>query len=432
LEQSVLEVLVKSYVQTHILLHFHSTATLQLRHAIYAKGMMTSYNYGFADFEYIAAGAAVLASGGGGSYLDALSILKQLNQSGWTGSVSVKPYDGSSNCCVVAMMGSPDAGDALTLADIQNSVANTLFLMQTTTGYAATCAIPVEIGAINSLVPLLGAAASAGSLWVVDGDGAGRAVPELPQTTFVGAANLPVSPCALATDVADYSTVESALLSTPTAAQMEKLAGGVVGGFGGFSGIALWPSNASNNYGLSGNYIPGTLAQARALGQFLLQSSTAPSGASVAAQIALLTGRTASVAVSNFYITGITQSTTSASLDAGVIRLDNTQDPAQSTQTFSIYNMNENLIMYSSQSTAPVVIAPDSICYYSESTGLGFSNASDDLAVYFDSTTGKSTGKVVSIIQVSTAPQLYATPGVLASFASLLRGIGYAGAMPSK
>jgi DUF917 family protein len=393
--------------------------------------MMTSYHYGLADFEYIAAGAAVLASGGGGSYLDALSILNELGQSGWMGSVTVRPYDGSSNCCVVAMMGSPDAGDALTLADIQNSVANTLFLLQTTTGYAATCAIPVEIGAINSLVPLLGAVACADTLWVVDGDGAGRAVPELPQTTFVGAANLPVSPCALATDAADYSTVESALLSSPTAAQMETLAGGVVGGFGGFSGIALWPSNASNNYGLTGNYIAGTLTQAWGLGQFLLQGSTPQPSASVAAQIALLTGRTASVAVTNFYITSITQTTTSASLDAGVIRLDDAQDPTQSTQTFNIYNMNENLIMYSNQSTAPVIIAPDSICYYSESTGLGFSNASDDLAVYFDSATGKSTGKMVSIIQVSTAPQLYATPGVVDSFASLLRDIGYAGAMPS-
>jgi uncharacterized protein len=393
--------------------------------------MMTSYQYGLTDFEYIAAGAAVLASGGGGSYLDALSILKELGQSGWTGSVTVGPYDGSSNCCVVAMMGSPDAGDALTLADIQNSVANTLRLLQTTTGYTATCTIPVEIGAINSLVPLLGAAASTAKLWVVDGDGAGRAVPELPQTTFVGAANLPVSPCALATDVADYSTVESALLSAPTAAQMEKLAGGVVGGFGGFSGIALWPSNADNNYGLTGNYIPGTLAQAWGLGQFLLQGSSPQSSAKVAAQITRLTGRKASVAVRNFYITSITQATTSASLDTGVIRLDDTQDPSQSTQTFSIYNMNENLIMYSNQSTAPIIIAPDSICYYSESTGLGFSNASDDLAVYFDPATGKSTGKMVSIIQVTTAPQLYATPGVVDSFASLLRDIGYAGAMPS-
>ncbi|SDO45977.1 hypothetical protein SAMN05216303_1011463 [Rhodoferax sp. OV413] len=392
---------------------------------------MTSYRYGIADFRSIAAGAAVLASGGGGSYRDALTILQQLADSGWSESVTVQPYDGTSNACVLAMMGSPDAGDQLTLTDIQNSVLNTLQLLQANTGCTVGCVIPVEIGAINSLVPLIAAAMTPGSMWVVDGDGAGRAVPELPQTTFSGSNTLPVSPCALATDVADPSAVESALLTASNAAKMESLAGGVVGGFGGFSGIALWPSNPSNGYGLTGSYIPGTLGQAWALGQFLLTATSPPTAADVAAQISLITGRAASVTVRNFYITAISQSTTTASLDAGVIRLDNTPDPATSTQTHTIYNMNENLIMYSSQSAVPDTIAPDSICYYSESTGLGFSNASDDLAVYFDSATGKSTGQTVSIIQVATVPQLYNAPGVLASFASLLRDIGYAGVMPT-
>ena len=42
----------------------------------------------------------------------------------------------------------------------------------------------------------------------------------------------------------------------------------------------------------------------------------------------------------------------------------------------------------------------------------------------------RSTGKQVSVIAVQTAPQLYNTPGVVASFAALLRNIGYAGGMP--
>ncbi len=392
---------------------------------------MSSSSYGLADLEYIAAGAAVMASGGGGSYRDAVSILQQLADSGWAGSITVKPYDGDTSGCVVAMMGSPDAGDNLTLADIQNSVVNTLGLLKSGTGYTAGCVIPIEIGAINSLVPLLAATVPSANLWVVDGDGAGRAVPELPQTTFAGVSALPVSPCALATDVTDVSTMESALLSSPTAAQMEKMAGGVLQGFGGFSGIALWPSNPGNGCALTGSYIPGTLSQVWALGQFLLEASQTPSSDAVAEQIAYLTGRTASVSVRNFYITAISQSTTAASLDAGVIQLDNNPDPTQSTETHTIYNMNENLIMYSNQSAVPDIIAPDSICYYSESTGRGFSNASDDLALYFDATTGKSTGQMVSVIQVSTVPALYNTPGVVASFAALLRSIGYAGAMPA-
>ena len=106
-------------------------------------------------------------------------------------------------------------------------------------------------------------------------------------------------------------------------------------------------------------------------------------------------------------MTSVTQSTSSASLDSGIIRLDNAPDPAQSTETHYLYNLNENLIMYSAASTTPDIIAPDSICYYSESTGRGFSNASDDLAQYFDAKTGRSTGNQVSVIAVQTAPQLY-------------------------
>ncbi|WP_010461804.1 S-methyl thiohydantoin desulfurase domain-containing protein [Acidovorax radicis] len=389
------------------------------------------YNYGLADFQSIAAGAAVLASGGGGSYRDACSILQELAGQGWSGTVTVQDYDGATNACVLAIMGSPDAADSLTLSAVQNSVSNTVAVMEASTGALLGALIPVEIGPINSLVPLIGAAMSQGAVWVVNGDGAGRAVPELPQTTYTGGAQLAPCPAALASDASTLVDLESAVLGASTAARVETLAGGVVAGFGGYSGIAMWPSNAGNGFALSGSYIPGTLEQARGLGQFLLQAATPPATAAVADAIALITGRTARAVVTNFFITSVTQSTSSASLDSGIIRLDNAQDPSLSTETHYLYNLNENLIMYSSASMTPDIIAPDSICYYSESTGRGFSNASDDLALYFDAATGKSTGQMVSVIAVQTALQLYNTPGVVASFAALLRNMGYAGAMPS-
>jgi UDP-N-acetylglucosamine:LPS N-acetylglucosamine transferase len=43
-----------------------------------------------AYFHAIAAGAAMLASGGGGGYRDALAILQQLADSGWRGTVQVQ------------------------------------------------------------------------------------------------------------------------------------------------------------------------------------------------------------------------------------------------------------------------------------------------------------------------------------------------------
>ncbi|MBN9627066.1 MAG: hypothetical protein ABS39_12985 [Acidovorax sp. SCN 65-28] len=388
------------------------------------------YFYGLTDFQAIATGAAVLASGGGGSYHDACAIVQQLADQGYSGTVQVQDYDGATNACVLAIMGSPDAADNLTLTAVQNSINNTVAVMQAYTGMQPGAFIPVEIGPINSLVPLIGAAMSGGSIWVVNGDGAGRAVPELPQTTFTAPTGPAPSPAVLASDASTLVAAEYAVLGSATASGIESLAGGVVGGFGGYSGIAMWPSNAGNQFALSGSYIPGTLEQARQLGLQLLQAVTPLSTQAVAAGIQNLTGRAARAVVTNFFMTSVTQSTSSASLDSGIIRLDNAPDPAQSTETHYLYNLNENLIMYSAASTTPDVIAPDSICYYSESTGRGFSNASDDLAQYFDKKTGRSTGNQVSVIAVQTAPQLYNTPGVVASFAALLRNIGYAGGMP--
>lgn len=392
---------------------------------------MTRFEYDVNDFRYIAAGAAVLASGGGGSYHDAVRILDELAQSGWAGTVSVRDYEGAANACVLALMGSPDAAENLTLVAIEQAITNTIHGVEGATAVPLACVIPVEIGPINSLIPLIAAALPNNTVsWVVDGDGAGRAVPMLPQTTYSGSTTLLPSPCALANDTHPPAQAQSAVLTARTAAQVERLAGGVVSAFGSVSGIALWPSNASNGYALSGHYLPGTLAQTHALGEYLLTAALPPWTVEVAAFLAECTGRETTPIATNFYITAVTQSTTDASLDAGMIRLDDSPDPVGSTETCSLYNLNENLIMYSSLSAEPSVIAPDSICYYSESTGRGFSNAIDDLATYFDFDTGKSTGATVSVIKVAALPAFYRTPGVLASFADLLRDIGYAGALP--
>lgn len=393
-------------------------------------------NYGIVDFQYVAAGAAVLGSGGGGSYNDARRVIDELSRSGWGNTVPVRDYDGKTDCCVLAMMGSPDKGDNLALTDISLSISNTLNALIATAspgGHHALpiSAIPVEVGPINSIVPLIAAALPSNPIqWVVDGDGAGRAVPELPQTTYSSSAKLTATPCALGNN-AEGAKVLSAVLSADSSETLESLAGGVLAKYGSFAGVALWSSNDSNGHALSGSYIPGTLAQAWALGKYLMTAGKKPASAEVASKIGEITKRNAAAVAINFYITSIAQTTSGASLDAGVIRLDNTPDQANSTETHYIYNLNENLIMYSSRINAPGIIAPDSICYYSEDTGLGFSNAKSDLDVYFDSKTGKSTGKKVSIIKVATDPRLYRSPGVVASFAGLLQQIGYAGAMPS-
>jgi hypothetical protein len=94
---------------------------------------MSEFEYGMADFQAVAAGAAVLASGGG-SYQDALAILQQLTDSGWHGTVTVQAYDGATNGCVLAIMGSPDAADSLTLANVANASDDLATYFNATTG----------------------------------------------------------------------------------------------------------------------------------------------------------------------------------------------------------------------------------------------------------------------------------------------------------
>ncbi|MEN3110363.1 DUF917 family protein [Uliginosibacterium paludis] len=387
---------------------------------------MSGQYWGLEDFRDAAAGAAVLGSGGGGSYQDALYILNQF--SGWTGSVPVLPYDGQSACSVIAMMGSPDAAGAMSLDELAHSIGNTLSVQARVCGFSPVCAIPIEIGPINSLVPLLAAALQLnGITWVVDGDGAGRAVPELPQTTYAGAAGLPASPCVVADNASDPAQVQSGVLHAADAAKIETIGGALVKSFGAFAGISMWPSGPMNGFALSGQYIPGTLEQIRLLGSFLRER---PSDLELAEWIRAVTGRETGLVASNLYVTGVTQATSAASLDAGVIELSATPEPSPAGACVRICNLNENLIAWSTTSPAPLVVAPDSICYYSADEGAGFSNATDDLSVYYDFSAGRSTGKRVSVIRVATLPQLSASPGVMQSFASLLRSLGYGGALP--
>lgn len=390
---------------------------------------MSGRSWELHDIRHAAAGAAILGSGGGGGYQDALLIINQLAlDPKWSGTVTVKDYDGSSPCSVIFMMGSPDAAGEMSLDEFGRCIGNALSVQTSVCGFTPTCAIPIETGPINSLAPVIAAALQLGGVtWVVDGDGAGRAVPELPQTTYAGAPALPVSPCVVADNAKLASQVQSGVLTTTTTPKAEALAGAVVSAFGSFAGVSMWPSSQSNGYALSGQYIPGTLEQSRALGKFL---HTQPDTAAVARHITHLTKREAAAVVTNYYITHVKQATdSSSSLDAGVIRLDTDPDPVKSTDTVYLYNMNENLIAYSTGQAAPLIVAPDSICYYSEDEAAGFSNATPDLALYYDFSKNRSTGKKVSLIKVAAAPQLVATPGVQESFAKLLRSIGYAGAL---
>ena len=390
---------------------------------------MSSITYDVKDCHHVVVGAAVLGSGGGGSYEDALQLVSELSQQVKECQIVVSDYAEHSNAYVFAMMGSPDAAQDMPLSTVEHAISNTLHAIAKAALPPPSSLIPIEIGPLNSLMPLLAAALDeSGTLSVINGDGAGRAVPQLQQTTFADASTLSPSPCIVANTGKNKLTRLSVSIEASNASQAETLAGGCVGAFKGYAGIALWPSNSTNHYALLNHYIRGTLEQTRQLGEFLSSAELPLSDTVVAKKIKALTGRTAEVVASNVFITAISQETLT-SLDTGLIQLDDHPDPSISKQCFYIYNKNESLLLYSADRAAPLISAPDSVCYYSESTGRGFTNALIDTAPYFDAAKQKSTGRAVSIIKVATHPALADSPGINASFANLLRSIGYAGAL---
>jgi uncharacterized protein len=126
-------------------------------------------------------------------------------------------------------------------------------------GRRADATIPMECGGINSMIPL--AVAAITGLPVVDGDGMGRAFPELQMETF-GVYGVSASPMVVAGD-----HDETVLIDTGTDnARVEWLARGCCIRMGGAALIAEYPMSGAD---VQRTAIPGTLSLGIALGQAL-------------------------------------------------------------------------------------------------------------------------------------------------------------------
>ncbi|MEJ3658651.1 DUF917 domain-containing protein [Actinomycetes bacterium KLBMP 9759] len=147
---------------------------------------------GLDDLEALARGAAVLGTGGGGDpYIGRLLAAQAIREHGPV--ALVRPADLPDDACVlpVAMMGAPTVMVEKTPATERVGYAVTALAEHL--GVAPTHIACIEAGGLNSTFPLI-AAAQLG-LPVVDGDGMGRAFPELQMVlpTLYGIAATPMS-----------------------------------------------------------------------------------------------------------------------------------------------------------------------------------------------------------------------------------------------
>jgi uncharacterized protein len=177
----------------------------------------------------IAAGAAILGTGGGGDpYVGKLMALTAIRKHGPVKLLDPSEVPDDWFIVPTAMMGAPTV--LIERIPRGDEAVESLRLLEKFHGRKADATMPVEAGGINSTIPFV-VGAKAG-LPVVDGDGMGRAFPELQMETF-SVYGIPGSPIAIHDEKGN-----SALLNTVDNVALEWFARGLTVKMGGSSHIA--------------------------------------------------------------------------------------------------------------------------------------------------------------------------------------------------
>jgi len=207
------------------------------------------------DLTALARGAAVLGTGGGGDpHIGKLMAQQALAEYGTVQMVA--PQDLPDDACVlpVAMMGAPTVMvEKLPSAD--QIVVAVQFLARYL-GVRPTHVASIEAGGINSIIPIV-AAAQLG-LPLVDGDGMGRAFPEL-QMVLPTLFGVDATPMAIVDEKGNRG-----VLDTIDNAWAERLARTATVEMGCSTIVCLYAMTGAQ---VRESFVPGTLSRAMAIGR---------------------------------------------------------------------------------------------------------------------------------------------------------------------
>lgn len=212
------------------------------------------------DLDDIAAGAAVLGTGGGGDpYVGKLLALGAIETRGPVPLVSLDELPDDAHVVTCGGMGAP----TIIIEKIPSGaeILASLRYHEAMTGKKATHVMPFEAGGLNSCLPIL-LAAQAG-LPLVDADGMGRAFPQLKMETF-NVYGVSACPVAIADEKGSL-----ALLKTRDAAQAEWIARGLTIRMGGQSYLVEYPMDGATARRVS---VPATVSLAQGIGRALREA----------------------------------------------------------------------------------------------------------------------------------------------------------------
>jgi DUF917 family protein len=214
--------------------------------------------------EALAIGAGILGTGGGGNpYLGKLEAREQLRAGRRIRIVALDELPDDAFATSVGGMGSPTVG--IERIGRGNEALRAMRALEQHLGRRFTHVIPGEIGGSNSMRPMV-VAAQAG-VPVIDGDGMGRAFPELQMDTFTiyGVAPTPGTLADPHGQIALFDRIADAVT-------LERYARAVTIQMGGAAGYAFPPMTAEE---VRRTAIPGTVTLAVAIGRAVLAARTA-------------------------------------------------------------------------------------------------------------------------------------------------------------
>src|SRR5829696_7997169 len=287
-------------------------------------------------------GAGILGTGGGGNpYLGKIEALQQLKAGKIIQVVSLDEIGDDAFVTTVGGMGSPTVG--IERVGRGDECVRAMRALERHMGRRFTHVIPGEIGGSNSMRPMIVAAQT--GLPVIDGDGMGRAFPELQMDTF-SISGIPAAPGAIADPRGHVAIFDGFADATV----LERYARSVTIGMGGSAGYAFPVMSGAE---LKRAVIGGTITLAIKVGEAVLNargSHRDPVDAvlGVTGGRRLFAGKISDV-----------ERRLVAGFARGVLKLDGTG--GDSGRTLTIDFQNENLIARTDRNDILAVV-PDLIC----------------------------------------------------------------------
>jgi len=369
------------------------------------------------DLENIVRGACLLSSGGGGTYSSGLSLVNKFPsayyENDYVEYVDLDDLPDSSKACglVVAYMGAPEAIENLEYPEAGVNAVKKVKALMEANGQKLAYIVPVEIGALSSIVACTVAAKL--GIPVINGDGAGRAVPELTMTTFAGY-NISTNPTVLATernltirldvdnrkDSSNAVIVEDSPEDDNNAAIVETVARPTISlrTFGQKAGLAMWVMSVAQIK--EAVKISNTLVACKEVGELIAEYQA---GRKINVKDLLSCINTSLNTEAYELCSGIlcsAESVTEGGFDHGKVVIKGKDEG----KIFTILFQNENLLAWDSASATPLAMAPDAIAYVVYAPQVVYSNG--DIIGSDNALIKPLAGQKVSVIGISAHPEL--------------------------